>query len=86
MELDGIMPPINPFDPSANRQGKIQRVVDRLKAFFSRFFSIADNRFGDTSEEEETAPENIPVNYFGKEKTGDADYLMAADETELDYH
>jgi type I restriction enzyme R subunit len=86
MELDGIMPPINPFDPSANRQGKIQRVVDRLKAFFSRFFSIADNRFGDSSDEEETVSENISVNYFGKETDEETDYPMAADETKLDYH
>lgn len=45
MELDGIMPPINPFDPSANRQGKIQHVVDRLKVFFHRFAGISDGKF-----------------------------------------
>ena len=45
MELDGIMPPINPFDPSADRQGKIQRVVERLKEFFNRFAGISDGDF-----------------------------------------
>lgn len=45
MELDGIMPPINPFDPTANRQGKITIVLERLKAFFNKFFSIADGVF-----------------------------------------
>ena len=45
IELDGIMPPINPFDPSADRQGKIQRVVERLKAFFNRFAGISDGNF-----------------------------------------
>ena len=45
MELDGIMPPINPFDKSANRQGKIQTVLERLKAFFQRFANISDGNF-----------------------------------------
>ena len=45
IELDGIMPPINPFDKAANRQGKIQSVLERLKAFFNRFFDIADGNF-----------------------------------------
>ena len=45
MELDGIMPSINPFDPNANREGKMQRVVDRLKKFFNRFANISDGVF-----------------------------------------
>ena len=45
IELDGIMPPLNPFDPSANRQGKIQTVIDKLKAFFNKFFDISDGSF-----------------------------------------
>ena len=45
MELDGIMPAINPFDPNANRQGKIQHVVERLKEFFNRFAGISDGDF-----------------------------------------
>ena len=47
IELDGIMPPINPFDKAANRQGKIQSVLERLKAFFNKFFDIADGDFKD---------------------------------------
>ncbi len=47
MELDSIMPPINPFDKSANRQGKIQTVLEKLKAFFNKFFDIADGEFKD---------------------------------------
>lgn len=31
MELDGIMPPINPFDVNANREGKIANVLEKLK-------------------------------------------------------
>ncbi len=45
MELDGIMPPINPFDKAANRQGKIQTVLERIKAFFNRFFDISNGDF-----------------------------------------
>ena len=47
MELDGMMPPINPFDPSADRQGKIQRVIERLKEFFQRFYTITNGNFGE---------------------------------------
>ena len=45
MELDGIMPPINPFDANANREGKIATVLEKLKAFFQRFADISDGDF-----------------------------------------
>lgn len=45
MELDGIMPSINPFDPNANREGKIATVLEKLKAFFRRFSDISDGDF-----------------------------------------
>ncbi len=45
MELDSIMPPINPFDKAANRQGKIQTVLERIKAFFNKFFDISNGEF-----------------------------------------
>ena len=45
MELDGIMPPINPFDANANREGKIATVLEKLKAFFKRFSDISDGVF-----------------------------------------
>lgn len=47
MELDGIMPPINPFDVNANREGKIANVLEKLKAFFQRFANISDGDFSD---------------------------------------
>lgn len=47
MELDGIMPPINPFDANANREGKIAAVLERLKAFFQRFADISNGIFRD---------------------------------------
>ncbi len=45
MELDSIMPPMNPFDKTANRQGKIQTVLERIKAFFNKFFDISNSEF-----------------------------------------
>lgn len=45
MELDSIMPPINPFDKAANRQGKIQTVLERIKTFFNKFFDISNGEF-----------------------------------------
>ena len=45
LELNNIMPPINPFDPNANREGKIATVVEKLKAFFKRFFDVSDGNF-----------------------------------------
>jgi type I restriction enzyme R subunit len=45
MELDSIMPPINPFDANANREGKIATVLEKLKAFFKRFSDISDGVF-----------------------------------------
>lgn len=45
MELDGIMPPINPFDVNANREGKIATVLEKLKAFFRRFADISNGVF-----------------------------------------
>ena len=45
MELASIMPPMNPFNPQANRAGVMTRVLERIKAFFQKFFSIADGEF-----------------------------------------
>ena len=47
MELDGIMPPINPFDVNANREGKIATVLEKLKAFFQRFADVSNGDFSD---------------------------------------
>ena len=50
MELDGIMPPINPFDINANREGKIATVLEKLKAFFQRFADISNGDFSSMPE------------------------------------
>ena len=45
LELNSIMPPINPFDPKANREGKLHQVLERLKEFFNKFFDISNGDF-----------------------------------------
>lgn len=45
LELNGIMPPINPFDPNANREGKLLHVLSRIKGFFNKFFDISNGDF-----------------------------------------
>ncbi len=45
LELSGIMPPMNPFDPAANREGKMQRVLERIKAFFAKYYDVANGQF-----------------------------------------
>ena len=61
MELDDIMPPINPFDPNANRQGKIATVLEKLKAFFKRFSSISDGDFKTDEEISSTVQETKAI-------------------------
>ena len=50
MELDGIMPPLNPFDPSADREGRVAAVLERLKTFFHRFADITNGEFREGSQ------------------------------------
>ncbi len=45
LEINDILPPIDPFDAKANRSGRLQRVVECLKNFFSKYFDIADGSF-----------------------------------------
>lgn len=45
IELNEIMPPLNPFDPSANRESKVKNVLNKIKAFFNKFYEIANAIF-----------------------------------------
>ena len=58
MELDSIMPSINPFDPNANREGKIATVLEKLKAFFKRFADISN---GDFKAQGEVGKDGSPI-------------------------
>ena len=52
VELDGIIPPMNPFEASVDRNGKVQAVLERIKEFFTRFYGIADGKFHDEEAEQ----------------------------------
>ena len=43
-DLDKLMPPVSRFG-GGNRAAKKQGIVDKLKAFFERFFGIGDSSF-----------------------------------------
>ncbi len=45
LELNGLMPPINPFDPKADREGKVRRVLERIKDFFNKYYDVANEDF-----------------------------------------
>lgn len=78
IELDGIMPPINPFDPSANREGKIQHVVERLKEFFNRFAGISDGNFRTGDQKIGTTNRCLNVE-FRRQEEDDFQMPMAAE-------
>ena len=44
-EVSNILPPMNMFTPTNDRQQKKNNVIDKLIDFFDKFFSISDNRF-----------------------------------------
>lgn len=44
-EIYEILPPTNPFDRKANRQGIFQRVLEKLKVFFNKYFEVANGEF-----------------------------------------
>ena len=43
-DIDKIMPPVSRFG-GGNRAAKKQTIIDKLKAFFERFFGIGSNEF-----------------------------------------
>lgn len=50
-EVYDILPPVNPFDRNANRQGVFQKVLDRLTAFFNKYLEIANGNFSEDNGE-----------------------------------
>ncbi len=59
-DIDKIMPPVSRFG-GGNRAAKKQTIIDKLKAFFERFFGIGDSSF---VREEEAAPRQGKVYEF----------------------
>ncbi|MBQ7104503.1 MAG: type I restriction endonuclease subunit R [Bacilli bacterium] len=44
MEVSNILPPMNMFTPTNDRQEKKNKVIDKLLEFFDKFFSISSNK------------------------------------------
>lgn len=44
-EVSNILPPMNMFTPTNDRQEKKNKVIDKLLEFFDKFFSISNNKF-----------------------------------------
>lgn len=44
-DIDGILPPLNPFAPEQGREGKKAHILDLLKAFFNKYYEIASAEF-----------------------------------------
>lgn len=45
MEVSNILPPMNMFTPTNDRQEKKNKVIDKLLEFFDKFFSLSNNKF-----------------------------------------
>ena len=43
-EVSNILPPMNMFTPTNDRQEKKNKVIDKLLEFFDKFFSISSNK------------------------------------------
>ena len=61
-DIDKLMPPVSRFG-GGNRAAKKQTIIDKLKAFFERFFGIGDSSFAkkDTSSVYKINPEPLPM-------------------------
>lgn len=44
-EISDILPPMNMFSPTNDRQEKKNKVIDKLIEFFDKFFSISNDKF-----------------------------------------
>lgn len=75
-EIDSIMPPVSRFG-GGNRAQKKQTIIEKLKAFFERFFGISGGYKSQLEEPEIKYIESIDE-YFPKE-------LLAAEDGKIDY-
>ena len=44
-EVSSILPPMNMFTPTNDRQEKKNNVIDKLLVFFNKFFNISSSKF-----------------------------------------
>jgi type I restriction enzyme R subunit len=88
-DIDKIMPPISRFCGGGKREEKKQTIIDKLKAFFDKYFGLglkamdADKSGGDMTyvEPADYFPKDIRKKYkLGEYNTDDADTLMVAED------
>ena len=63
-DIDSIMPPTTRFG-GGNRAQKKQTIIEKLKAFFERFFGIGGTPFSAREENEESAEFFVPAPQAG---------------------
>jgi type I restriction enzyme R subunit len=88
-DIDKIMPPISRFCSGGKREEKKQTIIDKLKAFFDKYFGLGlkvmdDNKSGSNLtyvEPEDYIPNDIRKKYkLGEYNANDADTLMVAED------
>ena len=81
-DIDKIMPPVSRFGGGGRAQKK-QTIIDKLKAFFERFFGIGDSSFA--KKEEPVVYYDInPGSTTQKAAAPDVEYRKQSDLTEKD--
>ena len=91
-DIDKIMPPISRFGGGGKREEKKQTIIDRLKAFFDKYFGLGLKAMDDVKsdggmtyvEPEDYIPKDLRKKYkLGEYDTVDSDALMVAEDPAL---
>ena len=80
-DIDKLMPPVSRFG-GGNRAAKKQTIIDKLKAFFERFFGIGDSNFTKKAQAELYMFDPIPAEKVA-EKSADYDVIDLAKAWEI---
>ena len=51
-DIAKIMPPMNPFSKTVNREEKKQSILEKIKAFFDRYYDLVGGLVGEDSADE----------------------------------
>ena len=79
-DIDKIMPPVSRFG-GGNRTQKKQTVIEKLKAFFEKYFGIGNRIFTALENEEEEQAEPTVYDIAQARKTADSNQRAAARES-----
>ena len=64
-DIDNLMPPVSRF--GGGRARKKETVIDKLKAFFEKYFGLGITGFDDTDDDDRSIKYVEPTDYFPKE-------------------